>query len=128
MPPIPPWAIRAILVVVAVIAIVVVTLVVADQFSGRSAKNLAVKEETKAGVATVAAAQSNAAQAAQQIIVSGGARDRVDLEVHQANDQAIAAAPGASAALDPRLNAVGIAGLCRHKAYRDDARCAQAER
>lgn len=88
-----------------------------------SARNLAAHEQGVAAAATVAAGQAQAAQAAQQIVVTGGARDSVDITLHQANAQAIQSAPGANAAIDPALNAAGIRGLCRHAAYSHDPAC-----
>jgi hypothetical protein len=94
-------------------------------WQNHSARNLAVAEQVKAGSATVAAGQAEAAQAAQTVFVAGTARDRSDNQVHLANVQAIAAAPGADAPVDPALNAAGRAGLCRHPAYSADPGCAE---
>lgn len=88
-----------------------------------SARNLAVHEQAVAANATVAAGQAQAQTNATQIVVSGGARDSVDITLHQANAQAIQAAPGADAVIDPALNAAGIRGLCAHPAYAHDPAC-----
>jgi hypothetical protein len=92
-------------------------------WSDHSAKTLAVKEQAVAGAAQVNAAQAQAATNAIQIQVAGEARDHLDIEVHQSNAQAIAAAPGASAPIDPALNAAGRRGLCQHPAYAADPFC-----
>ena len=109
----------------AIVALVVIGIVVAIWWSDHSAKSLAVKEQAVAGNSVVAAGQAQQSAAAQQIVVSGQARDRIDLEVHQSNDQAIAAAPGAGAPIDPRLNDVGRRGLCRHPSFAADPECAR---
>jgi hypothetical protein len=93
-------------------------------WQNQSARNIAVSEQTAAGKAVVGQAQAQAQTTAQQIVVSGQARDRLDIQVHQDNAQSIAAAPGADAPLDPALNTAGRRGLCRHPAYAADPGCA----
>jgi len=90
-----------------------------------SAKKLAVTEQAKAGAATVGQGQAQAQTAAQQIIVSGQARDHLDIQLHQDNANAIAHAPGASDALDPTLLRTARLGLCKHAAYAADPGCAR---
>jgi hypothetical protein len=113
------------------IAVILVALIVAAVigigiyfvWSNSGAAHVAVKEQTVAGQAVVAAAQSNAAQQAQTITVQGGARDSLDITLHQANARSVQTAPGANAALDPALNAAGIRGLCAHPAYASNPQC-----
>lgn len=93
-------------------------------WQGHSAQRVAVQAQRQAGAATVSAGQAQAETATQRIVVAGQARDQLDIEVHQHNDRAIAAAPGADAPLDPRLNDVGRRGLCQHPAYAADPGCA----
>lgn len=114
----------AILVCVVILALLAVGGIV--WWGDHSAKALATKEQAVAGNAVVGQGQAEAQTNAIQIQVAGQARDRVDLEVHQDNDRNIEAAPGASQAVDPRLNAVGLRGLCSHAVYRDDPACAPA--
>lgn len=113
--------------VAAILGSLVVLIVIAIAlwlwWGDRSAKNLAVKEETVAANATVAAGQAQAAQQAQQIVVAGEARDHVDLTIHQENAHAIASAPGADAPLDPGMVAAVNRGLCRYQTLATDPRC-----
>jgi hypothetical protein len=109
----------------AIVALIVLGFIALAWWNDHSAKSLAVKEEAAAGAASVSAGQAQAQTNAIQIQVAGQARDRVDLEVHQANDQAIATSPGAAQSVDPRLNRVGLVGLCRHLAYATDPECAE---
>lgn len=114
-------------IVAGLIALAVLALVGVGGFlwwQSRSAQHVAVAAQQQAGKATVAAGQAQAQTNAVQVVVAGQARDTLDIEVHQHNDQAIAAAPGASSALDARLNRAGIAGLCQHPAYAADPGCA----
>jgi len=71
-----------------------------------------------------ASGQAAATQGAAAIAAAGAQRAATDTQIHQDNTHAIQAAPGASAPLDPRLNAVGVAGLCKYAAYSGDPRCA----
>lgn len=107
-----------------VVALIIVAAVGWIWWSNHAAKNLAVKEETKAAVATVDAAQTKAAAEAQQIVVAGETRNHVDLTIHQENANAIAAAPGASDALPADVVRAARLGLCRHPAYAADPGCA----
>lgn len=109
----------------ALVALAAIGIAIFLWVGDHSAKNLAVKEQAVAGNATVAAAQAQQAAAAQQIVDRGEARARVDLEVHQANVQAIEAAPGAHAAIDPHVVDALDRGLCRHPAYAADPGCAR---
>lgn len=93
-------------------------------WSNHSATKLAVKEQTAAGNATVGQGQAQNNAAAQTITVAGQARDTVDLEVHEHNDQTIASSPGADQPLDPRLVRNLDVGLCEHAAFRADPGCA----
>lgn len=92
-------------------------------FTNHSATKVAVKEQTAAGNATVAAGQAQANQTAQQIVVQGQARDTVDLEVHQHNDAAIDASQGATQPVNPQVIQNLDAGLCRYAAYANDPAC-----
>lgn len=119
-------AITAVAGLLTVLAIVGVLGFVIAWLSGL--QKTAVKAQEAAGRATVAAGQAQTAQSAQRVIVQGQTRDRLDIQVHQANAAAIAVAPGASQALDPALDRIGIDGLCQHEAYAANPRCARLRR
>jgi hypothetical protein len=89
-----------------------------------STANKLAEAQRKAGAATVDAGQARAETAAQKIIVAGETRQHLDLAIHQDNANAIAAAPGADAPLDPGLIAAANFGLCRYPANAADPRCA----
>ena len=74
--------------------------------------------------AVVAAGQAAAGQAAGQVADAGAQRDAATVSTHGENAHAIAATPGASVPLDPRLNAGGRRGLCKFDAYAGEAACA----
>jgi hypothetical protein len=111
-----------------VLALLGVGIGIALWWSNHSAQTVAVREQAVAANAAIAAGQARAETNAIQIQVAGQARDRIDLEVHEHNDQSISAAPGADAPVDPRLNSVGRRGLCQHPAYAADPECAGLQR
>jgi hypothetical protein len=91
-------------------------------------KTAATVAEAKAAqqhaVAVVQTGQVAAAAQTAQIVAAGVVQHDLTIHVQQENQNAILAAPGATQAIDPRLNAVGRLGLCKYAAYNDDPECA----
>lgn len=69
----------------------------------------------------IAASGNDAVNTAARVAASSETGDAI----HQENADAIQNAPGAAAPVDPRLRDAGLAGLCRHAAYRREPRCLQ---
>ena len=109
----------------AVLAILVICVLIAGGvwWSTHNAQKVATHEQTVAGLAVVGEHQAQAQTAAQQIVVSGGARDHLDIQVHQDNAKAIQAAPGASEKLDPAFVSTFNGGLCRYASDASDPGC-----
>lgn len=109
----------------ATIALLIVAAVVVEIVSLRH--DLAVaraQTQVAKDTSVVVSGQAAAAQSAASIADAGTQRDALTITVHQDNAHAIAAAPGASARIDPALNAAGRGGLCRYAAYAGDPGCA----
>lgn len=90
----------------AIMVLAVLALIVGVVWWLHSKNAVATKAQETAGHAVVAEHQAQAAQQAQAIVVRGGARDHVDVVLHQENAHAIEAAPGASAPLGAGFVAV----------------------
>lgn len=107
------------------LALVVIGLGVAGVvwWNGNQPKNLAAHEQVVAGNAVVGEHQAQANMAAQQIIVSGEARNHLDIQVHQQNAQAIQTAPGGSQKLDPGFISTFNRGLCKYATDASDPGC-----
>jgi len=78
---------------------------------------------TAHATAVAATGQTAATQSAAAIADQGAHRAALDITVHQDNQHAIQASPGAAAPLAPALNRAGRGGLCRYDAYADDPAC-----
>lgn len=74
--------------------------------------------------AIVASGQSSATASAAAIADQGARRDAVEITLHEDHANAIQAAAGAAAPVDPALNDAGRRGLCGYAAYLNDAGCA----
>lgn len=83
-----------------------------------------VVEESQKGKATVATEQSAAQVAAAIIADRGTQRDQLSITLHEDHAHALQSAPGATAQVDPALNAAGRRGLCEYAAYSADPGCA----
>lgn len=86
-----------------------------------------LEAQTAAQKATITtnAAQSTVAQAAQATVAEGVHRDAITVTLHEDHANAITAAPGADAPINPDLNDAGRRGLCDYAAYADDPSCAR---
>ena len=73
--------------------------------------------------AVIDSGQAAATQSAAAIETARQQADSSSEVQHQVNENAIKAAPGASAPIDPRLNAAGRLGLCRDSAYAGSPQC-----
>lgn len=73
---------------------------------------------------TVAAGQTAAITSAAAIADQSAQRTALDITMHEDHANAIQAAAGASAPVDPALNDRGRRGLCEYASYSDDAGCA----
>lgn len=111
---------------IATMLVVMAVLVIAAFLWWRheNTANLLAKTQETAGKAVVGQAQATAALDAQHVIVSGEAHQALDINLHQANTNAILTARGADAPLDPALIAAANAGLCRYQTDAADPGCA----
>lgn len=104
----------------AIMVLAVLALIVGAIWWLHSKNAVATKAQETAGHAVVAEHQAQAAQEAQAIVVRGGARDHVDVVLHQENAHAIEAAPGASAPLGAGFVTVFNQRVCQHPAESTD--------
>lgn len=109
---------RLVALLIAVLAIVIVGWMFRETIA------LALQGHSKARLSAVqakAAAQSarDAIEATGAVSARSGASDALTRE----NENAIRAAPGAAAPVDPALRDAGLLGLCRRAAYRGDPKC-----
>lgn len=86
-----------------------------------AAKSAQAVAEARVSVST---GQAGAVTSAAAIADRGAQRDALSITLHEANDHVLQSAPGASAPVDPALNAYGRRGLCRYAAYAGDSGCA----
>ena len=128
--PIPPWLITWLLNPKVWLAAIATGAIIG---AGLYVHNLQVQRDQAVaaaavahGVAVVASGQAVATQSAAVIAAAGVQHDTVDINVHQENARAIQAAPGASAPVDPALNAIGVRGLCQYAdLYGSDPQCSE---
>lgn len=87
-----------------------------------------IKSRTQAAtahaVATVAAGQATAGQAATTTLDAGTRRDSITVNLQEAHAKAIAAAPGADDTVAADLGGVALRGLCEYAVYKYDPSCA----
>jgi hypothetical protein len=84
---------------------------------------MAQKAASEHASATVAQQQTQAQQAASTIVDVAHTKADVTVHIQQENAREILDAPGASAALDPALNAAGRRSLCAFSIYAADPGC-----
>ena len=84
-----------------------------------------LKVQAAQGGAIVAAGDQKAAAAAAAVTAQSADQDAQDQATHQENADALRAAPGADAPLDPSLNDVGRRGMCQYGAASGDPGCVQ---
>lgn len=107
-----------------VVALIVLGFVGYIWWTNHAGSKTVVTEQKIAGAATVNNQQTQAVAQAQKIVVSGEARNHLDIQVHQDNAHAIQAAPGANQLLDPDfVNAINR-GLCHYASDASDPGCA----
>lgn len=96
-------------------------------WSSRSATHIVAKEQKQVGTATVAEGQAKLSADATKIIVSGEAHQKLDIQLHEANSNALAQAfakiPDANAAIDPNIIDAANLELCRYPVNAADPRC-----
>jgi hypothetical protein len=110
------WAIvAAVLICTGLCAVLIVDAL----FAGKAAQVQSKLDGSRAD-----AAIATASDAANTVAGAAASADAIDATVSE-NRDAILAAPGANAPVDPRLRDAGLAGLCRHAAYRGSAQCVQ---
>jgi Flp pilus assembly protein TadG len=88
------------------------------------AEAMAQKAASERASATVAQNQTQAQQAAGAIVDQAHTKADVTVHIQQENAREILDSPGASAALDPALNAAGRRSLCNFAVYLADPGCA----
>lgn len=106
--------------VVAVIAALLIAVVL------RLATGPARRQAAEARAeAALAASRASSGAEATETVAAGAARDAATDRLTQENADAIDAAPGAHAPVDPALSRAAALSLCRRTAYRGSAQCVQ---